>query len=126
MMFPGLYLCCGIIIIIIIIVVVLLLVFLLSNGSKSKRKNNYYRESSYPDQNEGFYEEDQAGSKGFDEDEGHTYTDTGFDKKNKRHENVSFLDRILNKKRACDDCGSELVYKKSYDSYYCPECRTFK
>ncbi len=32
----------------------------------------------------------------------------------------------LTKEKTCDECGSELVYKEDYDSYYCPECHEYK
>lgn len=32
----------------------------------------------------------------------------------------------LKGKETCDECGSELEYKESMDSYYCPECHEYK
>lgn len=29
-------------------------------------------------------------------------------------------------KKKCNDCGTELEYREEYQSYYCPECRTYK
>ncbi|MFP4051296.1 MAG: hypothetical protein ACLFVB_06100 [Thermoplasmata archaeon] len=37
----------------------------------------------------------------------------------------SLLDKIKGKK-TCDNCGTELEYKESFDSYYCPECHEYK
>lgn len=40
-------------------------------------------------------------------------------------EKSSLLDKIKGKK-TCENCGSELEYKESFDSYYCPECHEYK
>lgn len=63
-----------------------------------------------------------------DEEDDRTYSsaDIDYEQKKKTGKKVSFFDKILGKKKVCDECGSELVYKKSYDSYYCTDCRTFK
>lgn len=50
---------------------------------------------------------------------------TDFAKK-KRKKNLSFIERLLGKKKTCDECGTELEYREAYDSYYCPECHTYK
>ncbi|MGM0405018.1 MAG: hypothetical protein ACQEQM_02625 [Thermoplasmatota archaeon] len=63
-----------------------------------------------------------------DEDDVGMYSsdDIGFEEEKTNGKDVSFFDKILGRKKVCDECGTELVYKKSYDSLYCPECRTFK
>lgn len=33
---------------------------------------------------------------------------------------------LLGRKKECEYCGTELVYKEEYDSYYCPECHDYK
>jgi len=33
---------------------------------------------------------------------------------------------LFKKKKRCDECGRELVYRKEFESYYCPECHTYK
>jgi len=30
------------------------------------------------------------------------------------------------KKRFCKECSTELVYRKFYERYYCPTCRSYK
>lgn len=102
------YVCCGFILFIISLVA--MFYFFLK-----------YSESSSP------YEDKKRVNKD-KEDDYRTYSSTGmdFEKEKKKEKKVSFFDKILCKKQVCDECGSELVYKESYDSHYCPECRTFK
>ena len=38
----------------------------------------------------------------------------------------SFFERIFKKEKVCEDCGTELEYREEYESYYCPECHTYK
>lgn len=44
----------------------------------------------------------------------------------KKQEKITFIDKLLKKKKTCDECGSELEYREAYDSWYCPECHTYK
>ena len=44
----------------------------------------------------------------------------------KSRSKTSFLDKLLKKKKVCDECGTELEYREAYDSWYCPECHTYK
>ncbi len=40
----------------------------------------------------------------------------------------SLLSKIIpfGGKNRCSECGSELEYKEETESYYCPQCRTYK
>ncbi len=45
-------------------------------------------------------------------------------RKNKKTQWKGF--RFFNKKKVCQECGTELIYRDAYDSWYCPECHTYK
>lgn len=45
--------------------------------------------------------------------------------KKREKSSPSFLSKF-SRKKTCDECGTELVYKETYDSYYCPECHEYK
>lgn len=47
-------------------------------------------------------------------------------KKGSKKDTRSFLDKLLDRKKVCEECGTELEYRDAYESYYCPNCRTFK
>lgn len=44
----------------------------------------------------------------------------------KRKRSFFSLDRLFSKEKKCDECGVELEYREDFDSYYCPECHTYK
>ncbi|MGM0509839.1 MAG: hypothetical protein ACQESD_01755 [Thermoplasmatota archaeon] len=45
-------------------------------------------------------------------------------RKTKKTKRKSFS--FFKKEKVCQECGTELVYREAYDSYYCPECRTYR
>jgi len=104
----GAYACCGFIIFLAGLVAVFYLFFKYSESS-----------SPYEDKKRVEIEEE-------DEDRTYSSADIDYEQKKKNGKKVSFFDKVLGKKKVCDECGSELVYKKNYESYYCPDCRTFK
>ncbi len=103
----ALILCCGVLIFATILLIIFYLLFKYSSSSKPYER----KESS-----ETYQQRDT---------ERYKEADIDFEQK-KKESDVSFMDKILRRKKTCEDCGSELMYKESYDSYYCPECRTFK
>lgn len=102
----GAYACCGLIIFLAGLVAIFYLFSKYSESSSSYKDKKRVK----TDDNVGRYSSD----------------DIGFEEEKTTGKDVSFFDKILGKKKICDECGSELIYKKNYDSYYCPECRTFK
>ena len=100
-------LCCGVLIFVIVLLIMFYALFKYSTSSKP------YDRKEEPET----YQEREA--KRYKE------ADIDFEQK-KKESDVSFMDKVLRRKKTCEDCGSELMYKESYDSYYCPECRTFK
>ncbi len=45
--------------------------------------------------------------------------------KNKSKRGFS-LKSLFGKKKTCEECGTELVYKEDFESYYCPNCHSYK
>ncbi len=44
----------------------------------------------------------------------------------KRKRTFFSLEKLFSKEKSCEECGVELEYREDFDSYYCPECHTYK
>ncbi|MFW6038310.1 MAG: hypothetical protein ACOC89_02075 [Candidatus Saliniplasma sp.] len=110
----SIFLCCGFVFFTIALIAIFYAFYKYSESSGSYKEDHRTKTK------------DRIETDGQGDDDRYSSSSYEFDEEKHTGKKVSFLDKILGKKKVCDECGSELIYKKSYDSYYCPECRTFK
>lgn len=91
--------------------------FLLEPGSGSMKSES----------EEGY---DETSSEGVKSDTVRVKTDshTAYNSRKSSREKENLFSRLnpFSGKKKCNECGAELEYKEEYQSYYCPECRTYK
>ena len=58
--------------------------------------------------------------------EGPHVSETEYQKEEKSRIDLSYFVNKLKGEKTCENCGTELVYKEEFDSYYCPECHEYK
>lgn len=62
----------------------------------------------------------------FSQDHPPKHSKMSYEKDRSEKKSRKIFPKIFSKKKVCQECGTELVYRKAYDSWYCPECHTYK
>lgn len=48
------------------------------------------------------------------------------DSSKQRKDKPGILQKLFKREKTCNECGTKLEYREDYQSYYCPNCRTYK
>lgn len=128
--------CCGVIFIIIIIIVVLYFYTKkesdpairrcpICKGPVMKSKTEcqwcgHKIESVYKKESADYSQEPYYGA---EKKSTHTYMDNIGKTMRRSGDKIT---RFFGKKNICNDCQSALIYREEYQSWYCPECHTYK
>ena len=107
-----------------VVILPIFIFLILVHISKKKKKASSSSEEVVDYASKQEKEIDISDIKEADDHRSHNLDTEGFGKKNRTP--LSKIKRLFRKKKVCDDCGTELIYKEDYDSWYCPECHQYK